>query len=82
MTFTDCWIETVDDEDFSAYIAEQARLGVRRALRLDLLPRLPAAQHYWIPVCRNGRPRAGCPLTTSTRYGSGSPLPVPSSWIS
>jgi hypothetical protein len=24
---------------------------VRRALRLDLLPRLPAAQqHYWIPV--------------------------------
>ena len=50
MTFSDCWIDSVDDEDFLAYIAEQKRLGVRRALRLDLLPRLPAAHHYWIPA--------------------------------
>jgi hypothetical protein len=62
MTFTDCWIETVDDEDYSAYIAEQARLGVRRALRLDLLPRLPAAQHYWIPVLQEWAAARGLPV--------------------
>ena len=50
MTFADCWIETADDEDFQAYVAEQQQLGVRRALRLDLLPRLPAAHHYSIPA--------------------------------
>ena len=50
MTFSDCWIDSVDDEDFLAYVAEQKWLGVRRALRLDLLPRLPAAHHYWIPA--------------------------------
>ena len=50
MTFSDCWIDSVDDEDFLAHIAEQKRLDVRRAFRLDLLPRLPAAPHYWIPA--------------------------------
>src|SRR5690348_12586249 len=62
MTFSDCWIESVDDEDFSAYVSEQKRLGVRRALRLDLLPRLPAAAHYWIPVLQNWAAARGLPV--------------------
>ncbi len=62
MTFSDCWIESVDDEDFLAYVAEQKLLGVRRALRLDLLPRLPAAHHYWIPVLQDWAAACGLPI--------------------
>src|SRR6478736_2090334 len=64
MTFSDCWIDSVDDEDFLAYIAEQKRLGVRRALRLDLLPRLPAAHHYWIPALQGGAATRGLRIST------------------
>jgi hypothetical protein len=53
MTFTDCWIDTLDDDDFRAYVAEQKRLDVRRGHRLDLLPRLPAAHHFWIPTLQD-----------------------------
>src|SRR5215467_13086697 len=62
MSFSDCWIDSVDDEDFLAYVAEQKRLGVRRAHRLDLLPRLPAAQHYWIPVLQDWAASRGLPV--------------------
>jgi hypothetical protein len=62
MTFSDCWIDSVDDEDFLAHIAEQKRLDVRRAFRLDLLPRLPAAPHYWIPALQEWAATRGLPI--------------------
>jgi hypothetical protein len=62
MTFTDCWIETPDDEDFRANVAEQKRLEVRRGLRLDLLPRLPAARHFWIPALQDWAAVQGLPV--------------------
>ena len=52
MTFSDCWISTVDDEEFKKLVAEQNSAGVRRANRLDLLPRAPAHSHYWLPLLK------------------------------
>ena len=52
MTYTDCWISTVDDDDFKALIAEQRKLDARRAHPINLLPRLPAASHYWLPIVK------------------------------
>jgi len=53
MTFSDCWISSVDDEEFKDLIAAQQSAETRRANRLDLMPRCPGSSHYWLPLLKD-----------------------------
>src|SRR5947209_20585629 len=47
MTYSDCWISTVDDAEFRAFLASQP--DTEHAGRLDLLPPPPTGG-YWINI--------------------------------
>ncbi len=52
MTYSDCWIDTVDDTDFQVLIAGQLGSDARRATRIELLPSPPGMCHLWLPIVR------------------------------
>jgi hypothetical protein len=52
MTYRDCWIDTIDDEEFKALIARQSGSEARRVNRIELLPSLPGTCHFWISIVK------------------------------
>ena len=46
MTYSDCWIDTVDDADFKTFIAARSSMDVRRADKIHILP--PSPRSYSI----------------------------------
>src|SRR5271167_663650 len=53
MTFGDCWISAVDDQEFKELLAEKKNAEIRRANRIDLMPRSPASTHCWLPLLKD-----------------------------
>jgi hypothetical protein len=55
VTYSDCWIDTVDDEDFRVFKAQQMRTDgeTGRFGRLHVLPQPPDMSHYWLPVVKD-----------------------------
>ena len=58
MTYSDCWIDTVDDDAFKALVAGEHR----RAHRIELLPSPPGSCHYWIPVVKEWAAEHSVPI--------------------
>jgi hypothetical protein len=82
MTYTDCWISTVDDDDFKALIAEQRKLDARRS-RDQSAAALARGEPLLAPH-REGighRPRSINSLQRSA-FDRGSPLEVAASGVS
>jgi hypothetical protein len=52
MTYSDCWIDTVDDGDFKALIAGQIGSDAHRVNRIELLPSPPGMCHLWPPIVK------------------------------
>jgi hypothetical protein len=52
MTYSDCWIDTIDDQDFKALVAAQTGSDARRVNRIELLPSGPGIPHLWPPVVK------------------------------
>ena len=52
MTYSDCWIDTIDDGDFKALIAGQSGSDARRVNRIELLPSPPGMWHVWLPIVK------------------------------
>ena len=55
MTYSDCWIDTVDDDEFRAFKAQQTATDgeTGRFGRLYFLPRPPGMSHYWLPIVKD-----------------------------
>jgi hypothetical protein len=55
MTYSDCWIDTVDDDEFRAYKAQQMAADgeTGRFGRLYVLPRPLGVSHYWLPIVKD-----------------------------
>jgi hypothetical protein len=51
MTFSDAWIDTVDDDAFAAFIKVH-RAGTPREDKIFLLPSPPRPGNYWINILR------------------------------
>lgn len=45
MTYSDCWIDTIDDADFKALIDGQSGSDARRVNRIELLRSPPGTCH-------------------------------------
>ena len=52
MTYSDAWVDTIDDPEFRALIDSQSGTGSRRADKLFLLPHAPRPGDYLINVVR------------------------------
>jgi hypothetical protein len=52
VTFSDCWIDTVDDEEFAALLKERRSPDLPLSERIFLLPRPPRPGNYWINLVR------------------------------
>jgi hypothetical protein len=52
MTYSDCWIDTVDDDEFRAFKAQQVAADgeTGRFGRLQTLPRPLGSNPYWLPI--------------------------------
>jgi hypothetical protein len=55
VTYSDCWIDTVDDDEFRAYKAQQTAADgeTGRFGRLHVLPRPSGMRHYWLPLVQD-----------------------------
>jgi hypothetical protein len=63
VTFSDAWVDTVDDDDFAALIQAQSTIDAKRADRLYLLPSPPPrAGEYWINVVKEWAVAHGLPI--------------------
>jgi hypothetical protein len=52
-TYSDAWIQTVDDPDFKALVDSQSSMDTRRADKLYLLPPAPQPSRYSINIVRD-----------------------------
>src|SRR5258708_4254602 len=60
MTYSDCWIDTVDDEEFRAFITERASIDTPRVEKIFMLP--PPPQPYWINTVLDWAKAQGLPI--------------------
>ncbi|HEY0523983.1 MAG TPA: hypothetical protein VGD08_11365 [Stellaceae bacterium] len=50
MTYSDFWIDTVDDDEFEAILKKPRRLDTPREDKIHLMPPTPRPGSYWINV--------------------------------
>ena len=60
MTYSDCWIDTIDDEEFKAFTAERRSIGVPRREKIHILP--PAPKPRWITTVKDWAAAQGLPV--------------------
>jgi hypothetical protein len=53
MTYSDAWIDTVDDAEFDALIRERRSHHTPREEKIFLLPPPPRPGNYWINIVRD-----------------------------
>ena len=62
MTYSDCWIDTVDDAAFKALVEGQRGEEARRAQRIELLPSAPGQGHLWPPIVKEWAAEQSLPI--------------------
>jgi hypothetical protein len=55
VTYSDCWIDTVDGDEFRAFRAQQTATDgeTGRFGRPHVLPRPPGSSPYWLPIAKD-----------------------------
>jgi hypothetical protein len=52
MTYSDCWLDAIDDDNFAAYVRDHDRPEIKRADKQHLLGPGPRGR-YWINLVRD-----------------------------
>jgi hypothetical protein len=62
VTYSDAWIDTIDDDEFAAFLKERRTHDTPLEGRIFLLPPPPRPGNYWINLVKEWTAKQGLPV--------------------